>query len=522
MKCRLSLLMVILMVLAAGVSCGKAKPSLSAAELIDLGEKYLVELDYEEALVQFTKVIEVEPMNVRAYLGGADVYLHLDNQQEASNWLAGGVNQTNNENLAKAQIGVEKSVLEGYIAIAEAYEAESWHDKALELLTRVYAENGDEIIGRKLGIIEASELVFRDDYVIEWQDPEFERLIRQYLGQESGDIHYDDVKLIESIEIWGEIIAAADEKFGASYSDEWFSLSDGREGSKTGKIQTLKDLEHFTSLNSLVVNYQEGLDISSLSDIENIDCLQRLTSLSLIGDKIDDISVVSELIALQTLKLNYNDIRDIAPISMLIELNHVSISNNSELMSAEPLRGLRKLSYVSVSNTGAVDLGVLAGLPELQRLHLVGVDQVDYNVLPQLDKLTYLEVTCDDAVFQIVKQLKTLTSLRLHGNGKWNEEEKVRTGELTNVSGIGALSNLTNLDLLASNCHDISELTSLQLEELEIELSDDCDLAPLKEIKSLKKVTVVNRSGILDSDELNTRVNEIREMLPGVEVSELD
>ncbi len=41
----------------------------SPAELLSLGEKYLSELDYEQALVQFLKVIEIEPMNERAYLG---------------------------------------------------------------------------------------------------------------------------------------------------------------------------------------------------------------------------------------------------------------------------------------------------------------------------------------------------------------------------------------------------------------------------------------------------------------------
>ena len=81
-------------------------------------------------------------------------------------------------------------------------------DQLQDLLQRVYEETGDEVIGRKLDIIEASKIEFRDDYIIQWKDPEFERLIRQYLEKENGeDIHYDDVKLIDNIQIWGDFIA---------------------------------------------------------------------------------------------------------------------------------------------------------------------------------------------------------------------------------------------------------------------------------------------------------------------------
>ena len=51
---------VLLMTMLA--ACGKTQ-KLSAAEFLDLGEKYLAELNYEQAIVQFLGVIEVEPKN---------------------------------------------------------------------------------------------------------------------------------------------------------------------------------------------------------------------------------------------------------------------------------------------------------------------------------------------------------------------------------------------------------------------------------------------------------------------------
>ena len=508
----LSLCIVILLSLFS--ACNKAEEPLqplSAAELLELGEKYLHELNYEQALVQFLIVIEVEPMNIRAYLGGTDAYLHLDRTQDAINWLNEGIDITDNKNLPLIIVGIEKSIVEGYIALAEAYEAEGWHEKALELLQRVYDETNDEIIGRKLGIVQASEIVFRDDYVINWIDPVFESLIRQYLGKESGDIHYDDVKLIEKIVIWGQFIAMPDESFQTSYSLDHFNIGNGREGSRDGEIKGLGDLKHFTSLRYLVVNFQADLDISALANVEGIDCLERLSLLDLTGDGLTDISVVSNLIALNSLSVMCNSISDISPISMLIELTNVSLGNNKNIVSAEPLMGLRKLSLINIDSA---DLSIFVPLKELKTLHIFGAD--DWSVLPLLHTIEYLEIAASDENFPYIIQLSALTHLRLHGD--WYGSV-MQTDGLTNISGIGMLSNLNRLDLLATNCHDISPLVSTNIENLELKLPYDCDLTPLIQMKNLQKIVVSeNYHDYSENREPFSLVDELRTLLPNVEI----
>ncbi len=44
-------------------------------ENLQLGEQYLLEEDYEAAIVAFTKVIETDPKCVEGYTGLADIYL---------------------------------------------------------------------------------------------------------------------------------------------------------------------------------------------------------------------------------------------------------------------------------------------------------------------------------------------------------------------------------------------------------------------------------------------------------------
>ena len=77
-------------------ACSKPVQPLTAAELLDLGEKYLLELNYEQALVQFLAVIEIEPMNPRGYTGAAEAYLGLGREEEAVAILRQGYEFTGN------------------------------------------------------------------------------------------------------------------------------------------------------------------------------------------------------------------------------------------------------------------------------------------------------------------------------------------------------------------------------------------------------------------------------------------
>ena len=65
-------------------ACAKPIESpISAAKLLNLGEKYLLELNYENALVQFLIVIEIEPINPRGYTGAAEAYVGLGDIESA-------------------------------------------------------------------------------------------------------------------------------------------------------------------------------------------------------------------------------------------------------------------------------------------------------------------------------------------------------------------------------------------------------------------------------------------------------
>lgn len=78
-----------------GCSSMNGHPSFS--ECISLGEKYLLELDYEQALVQFQLAIKIDPKNPRGYTGAAEAYVGLERIDDAIAILERGLSMTGDE-----------------------------------------------------------------------------------------------------------------------------------------------------------------------------------------------------------------------------------------------------------------------------------------------------------------------------------------------------------------------------------------------------------------------------------------
>lgn len=106
-------------------------------EQLDLGQRYLQELNYTEAIAAFTKAIEIDPRRPDAYLGRADAYMGL--------YESGG-----EENLQLAQADYEEALrlddqqVEVYLRLAALYIQQGETEKALALLQQGYEATGDQ------------------------------------------------------------------------------------------------------------------------------------------------------------------------------------------------------------------------------------------------------------------------------------------------------------------------------------------------------------------------------------------
>lgn len=68
-------------------------------EQLDLGTKYLEEMDYEQALVAFNAVLEIDPKNADAYLGIVEVYIRTNEFELALETAKEGYEVTGDERL---------------------------------------------------------------------------------------------------------------------------------------------------------------------------------------------------------------------------------------------------------------------------------------------------------------------------------------------------------------------------------------------------------------------------------------
>ena len=74
-------LLLLLAALAVLAACGSK--AVTAADKIELGRKYLSELNYTEAVASFTEAIKLDPDNIQAYMGRAEAYLALGEYDKA-------------------------------------------------------------------------------------------------------------------------------------------------------------------------------------------------------------------------------------------------------------------------------------------------------------------------------------------------------------------------------------------------------------------------------------------------------
>ena len=75
------LIAVIVLVAVLLTSCGSK--AATATDKIELGQKYLTELNYTEAIASFTEAIKLVPNNIQAYMGRAEAYVALGEYDKA-------------------------------------------------------------------------------------------------------------------------------------------------------------------------------------------------------------------------------------------------------------------------------------------------------------------------------------------------------------------------------------------------------------------------------------------------------
>ena len=95
-------------------------------DMLSLGERFLLELQFEQALVQFLGVIDIEPNNVQAIIGAAEAYVGLGQRAVAANVLRQGYERTGDERIRYRLAELEGIAdFPGHDSV-EAHSPDSW------------------------------------------------------------------------------------------------------------------------------------------------------------------------------------------------------------------------------------------------------------------------------------------------------------------------------------------------------------------------------------------------------------
>ena len=94
-------------VILISVLLTKVAPQQKITKQLELGNKYLTEMDYEQAIVAFEQAIEIDPMNADGYVGLTDAYICLNEFDKAYETVKQGYDKTGDERLNEKILMIE-------------------------------------------------------------------------------------------------------------------------------------------------------------------------------------------------------------------------------------------------------------------------------------------------------------------------------------------------------------------------------------------------------------------------------
>jgi internalin A len=326
--------------------------------------------------------------------------------------------------------------------------------------------------------------------IIHWQDPAVEAIVRQALKKETGDItiseatryvgslflYRDDIKTIADLKwfpnvrtysIRADLLQDASLLHKGAYIELFFdgltSLSDIDKlcnieeinkldsytliirpngdsnktyeiGNSTVSLQYANNLKDFSGA-EVLLKFEKliSLDLSGngINDISELACLSgmnTLFALNLSGNNLSDISLIKDLKNIDCLLLNDNQIKDISCLSSLTNLRWIMLNNN-RLEDISALNGLKQLDYIFLSNNQIKDISPLQGLNP-STLDLSWNQITDISCLDNMKGLSKLFLA-NNAIGDIssLKNLDSTVNLSLYNNpiGDWSYEDHIES-----------------------------------------------------------------------------------------------
>lgn len=185
----------VLAVIAAGIIGFTVYNNMDSVKLkrqMDLGQQYLAELNYEQAIVAFRTVIEIDPMSTEAYLGLAEAYLGLGEPENAMDILLQGYEATGqNEEIRQALTEIYLDEAKKETEAGEYEQALEYYDFLLEL------DGRNEQV---LSDLEACLIRYLETLMAEGRYEEIRQLYEKYGEIVSASVFQEYLDALEEME----------------------------------------------------------------------------------------------------------------------------------------------------------------------------------------------------------------------------------------------------------------------------------------------------------------------------------
>lgn len=393
----------------------------SPAALLSAAERYISELEYEQAIIELQRVIEIDPNNADAYESLIEAYEALGKYDRA-------------ENIRQ-----------------EAYEAtgKQWFlDIEIESGTSAPEKESRPAPETTAGfIIEVPEIEIGttapDSTTATIRTTATKRTVTQRstspaLTKPESDVTEETSSAVTTVP---PVTTAA-------------PIAQG------GNSVLIGGKYYSTALTELDLS---GKGLKN-DDIKNLSKMTNLTKLILSDNSISDISPLSGLTNLKRLNLSYNNIKKLSPLKNLTNLTYLSLHNNN-VYDISDLSGLTKLTTLDICYNNISDLTPIKKIKSLTRLYAMSNDLLEIGAVGSLTNLESLYLDHNE-IYEIdaISRLKKLKSIGITGN------------PLTDIGALYNLDNIKNIRISTSDDvtrEDIEELGN----ELNITFYDSNDIA---------------------------------------------
>ncbi len=172
----ISILVILLVVVNVFLYIYVTSPMQKVGKQLDLGQQYLLNLEYEEAVAAFEIAIEIEPKNVDAYVGMAEAYIGMGEPEKAIRILKKGYRETEDEELGSLleQLEADQNRQEADVRIVQIDTGEFPN-------IAVYF-SVEDAEGNFIENVRSEQVQVLEEYTNEWVEQEGEL---QFSGQEN-------------------------------------------------------------------------------------------------------------------------------------------------------------------------------------------------------------------------------------------------------------------------------------------------------------------------------------------------